>query len=96
MENKQDQFVKHDQGKTRYGLIPPNVLKAEAQVMTFGAEKYGVDNWRKCDDLSRYIDATMRHVEAYRSGEINDPESGFPHLAHARCCMAFLMEMDGV
>lgn len=87
-------FMKYDSEKLRYSLIPSAVLAEEAKVMTFGAKKYTADNWRKCDDLSRYVDAMYRHVEAWRMGEKLDPESGAHHLAHARCCLAFLMELD--
>ena len=95
IEVKSDEpFTKADVGKLRYGLIPPAVLAEEAAVMTFGAQKYTPDNWRKCDDNSRYVDAAMRHFEAWRSGEILDAESGLHHLAHVRCCLAFLMELE--
>lgn len=95
IEVKSDEaFVKDDSSKLRYGLIPPAVLAEEAAVMTFGAQKYSPDNWRKCEDPSRYVDAALRHFEAWRGGEALDPESGLHHLAHARCCLAFLMELE--
>ena len=89
-----EEFTKADGGKLQYGLIPPAVLAEEAAVMTFGAQKYSADNWRKCDDPIRYVDAAMRHFEAWRGGEQIDPESGLHHLAHARCCLSFLMELE--
>ena len=36
----------------------------------------------------------MRHFEAYRSGEKNDPESGMPHLWHVACNIMFLIELE--
>lgn len=84
--------VKHDTGKTRLGLISPYALLMEAKVMTFGAHKYAAHNWRKGMDWSRLIDAALRHITAFNAGEDNDPETGLPHLAHARCCLAFLLE----
>jgi hypothetical protein len=78
--------VKHDKDKPRYTLIPPGPLLELAKVMTYGAEKYEDDGWVNvvCREggVDRYLDACYRHIEAYRSGEVND-ESGLPHLAHA-------------
>lgn len=88
------EFAKGDAGKLRYSLVPPAPLAEIARVLTFGANKYGANNWRKCDDPSRYIDAMMRHVEAYRQGPYCDSESGLNHMAHAICCAMFLMELE--
>lgn len=38
----------------------------------------------------RYLDALYRHLQAYRSGESHDPESGLHHLSHALTNIAFL------
>lgn len=87
-------FTKHDQGKLRFGLIPPKVLEAFADVLTLGAKKYSASNWVKAPEWSRYVDAFERHFNAWKSGETSDPETGKPHLAHAMCCLAFLMELE--
>ncbi|MGL4677906.1 MAG: dATP/dGTP diphosphohydrolase domain-containing protein, partial [Plesiomonas shigelloides] len=42
--------VKHDHGKPLMGALPANAELAVARVLTFGAEKYGRDNWRGLDD----------------------------------------------
>ena len=83
--------VKFDKGKPPLSLLPRAALEEEARVLAFGAEKYGRDNWRLGMDHSRLLDACMRHVVAYADGEDLDPESGLPHLAHARCCLGFLL-----
>jgi hypothetical protein len=86
---------KYDGGKLQYGLLPPLALKATVDVLTFGAEKYEPDNWKWVPDSKRrYFDAAMRHMWAYKEGEIMDPESGKHHLAHALCCLMFLYEHD--
>lgn len=85
------QATKFDSGKPPVGLIPQQALLAEARVMAFGAEKYGRDNWRKGMDWSRLTDAALRHLLAFIDGETLDPETGLPHLAHVRCCTAFLL-----
>ena len=35
-----------------------------------------------------------RHIFAWWGGEDKDPETGFSHLAHAACCLLFLMEFQ--
>jgi hypothetical protein len=86
---------KFDGGKPRYGLLPPLAMKATAEVLTFGAEKYEPDNWKYVpESKTRYFDALERHVWAWKMGEQTDPESGMHHLAHALCCLMFLYEHD--
>jgi hypothetical protein len=86
---------KFDDGKLEYGLLPPLALKAVVDVLTFGAQKYERDNWKYVEDSKRrYFDAMQRHLWAWKEGEINDPESGRHHLAHAMCCLMFLYEHD--
>lgn len=87
-------FTKHDSGKLRYGLIPPLAEAEMVGVLTFGAQKYSVDNWRKCDDMSRYVDAALRHISAYRRGEFKDSETELHHLAHAMCCLSFIVDIE--
>lgn len=83
---------KFDEGKLDWTLLPFKAVDQVVRVLMHGAEKYGRDNWRKGMDWSRLIDATLRHVTAFNSGETRDQESGCHHLAHARCCLAFLLE----
>ena len=83
--------LKFDAGKLRYSLIPPETLKALAEVLTFGADKYQKDNWKLLENgKERYLDALMRHLEAYRSGDLIDSESNLPHIYHLLCNAAFL------
>lgn len=87
--------IKYDMGKPPLGLISRTALEQEAMVMAFGAKKYGMHNWRKGMDFSRLADAALRHVYAFLDGEDKDQETGLSHLAHARCCLAFLLEYEG-
>ena len=87
-------FIKYDKGKLQYNLIPPEVLKELAKVMTYGANKYEKNNWKKCKDLDRYINALYRHLEAYRSGEKIDNESKISHLSHALANVAFILYLE--
>lgn len=86
---------KFDSNKLEYGLIPPLAQREMVKVLTFGAQKYERDNWKRVPDSKRrYFDALERHIWAWKIGEQVDPESGIHHLAHAMCCLAFLYEHD--
>ena len=86
---------KFDGNKLQYGLLPPLALKATVEILTFGAEKYEPDNWKRVPDSKRrYFDAMQRHLWAWKQGEQNDQETGKNHLAHAMCCRMFLYEHD--
>jgi len=88
--------VKYDQEKLRYDLLPAQTIEGLVRVLTFGAKKYSPENWRKVPNATRrYYAALMRHVEAWRLGEVNDLESGLPHLSHALCCLVFLDQLGG-
>ena len=86
---------KHDQGKPQFRLIPMKALTEQAKVLTFGAMKYSPGGWKAVPDAhNRYLDAAFRHLVAYSQGDCYDEESGLPHLAHAQCCLSFLLELD--
>lgn len=83
---------KFDQDKNPIGLIPSEFEDAVAEVLKFGAKKYGNWNWTKgFDSELRLYSAIRRHLGAWHRGEDNDPESGLSHLAHASCGIMFLM-----
>lgn len=85
---------KDDQQKPRYDLIAPELLEFVARVLTFGANKYGERNWEQGMSWGRPFAALMRHIWAWWGGESNDPETGLPHLAHAACCVMFLLAYE--
>lgn len=86
--------MKFDDLKARYDLVPPDALRAVAEVLTFGALKYEPDNWKKVDQAQRrYLASAMRHVEAFRRGEQRDPDSRLHHLAHAATCLLFILQL---
>lgn len=86
--------VKHDEGKPRMDLLPPEALKEIAEVLALGASKYSAHNWRMGFAYSRLIAAALRHLFAWVGGENKDPESGKSHLAHAACCLMFLITFE--
>lgn len=84
---------KYDQDKVRYDLITPEEEESWARVLTYGAHKYSGWQWTHGIEYSRLYGALRRHIAAWYAGEELDPESGLPHLAHAMCCLQFLMAM---
>lgn len=87
--------IKFDGEKVRFSLLPRGVILEILKVLEFGARKYAPDNWQKVPEARRrYYDALQRHVELWWGGEINDPETGLHHLAHAACCAMFLIWFD--
>ena len=85
--------TKHDHGKPILGAVPPHAELAVGRVLTFGSEKYARGNWDKVEDHeNRYMDAALRHLNAHRRGELTDSESGESHLAHAACCILFMLD----
>jgi hypothetical protein len=89
-------FIKHDQDKPRFDLIPPNALNEVAKVLTYGARKYDDENWHRTTSQRRYFAAAMRHMWAWLAGSDGDPETGISHLAHAACCLLFMIELQGI
>jgi len=86
---------KADKGKPRWSLLPRGAVMRVIDVLEFGAMKYAPDNWKRVPDArTRYYDALHRHVEAWWGGERTDPDSGLHHLAHAACCVLFLLWFD--
>lgn len=83
--------LKFDGEKPRMDLLDRYAIEQLASVLTFGAKKYAAHNWRKGLQYSRLVAAAMRHIQAFNDGEDNDPESGLSHVAHAMCCMMFLL-----
>lgn len=87
--------VKFDLGKAQWRLVPFGAMSEVVDVLTYGAQKYAPDNWKHVDGaVDRYTDAGFRHFVAYANGEKVDPESGCSHLAHAMCCLLFLLAFE--
>jgi hypothetical protein len=94
MSTVNNSAIKHDNDKPPMNLLSREALEQTAMVMGFGKEKYAAHNWRKGFAWSRPLSAAMRHIMAFNDGEDKDPESGLSHLAHAACCIMFLLEFE--
>lgn len=83
---------KDDQGKLRWDLLPWDAVKEIARVLMHGSQRYGDNNWKHVPEAhNRYFSAAMRHIVAWQLGETHDPDTHLPHLAHACCCLLFLL-----
>ncbi len=83
---------KYDQEKDRWDLLPIAPIEQLVKILGFGAKKYGDNNWQTLENFEdRYYAAALRHITKWRKGSIKDEESGLPHLAHAMCCLTFLL-----
>jgi hypothetical protein len=83
---------KNDAGKPPLSLLPIEALEEIAQVLSYGATKYGKNNYKAGFNRSRLLDATLRHVYADASKQDLDPESNLMHLAHAAASLIMLIQ----
>jgi hypothetical protein len=95
---------KDDQAKLPFDLIPYDALLPIAEVLQFGAAKYSERNWEKGMRWGRVYAALMRHLiswfmrdiptkKNYLFGDL-DSETELSHLAHAGCCILFLISYE--
>jgi hypothetical protein len=83
--------VRHDEGKTRFDLLPADALFEVARVFTEGAKKYDSRNWEKGMAWNKHFAAMQRHLWKWEMGQSIDEESQLNHLAHAAFgCLALL------
>jgi hypothetical protein len=95
IEEVREPGMKFDGGKPRWDLLPFDAVAKMVDVLTVGAAKYTAENWRLVPDANaRYFAALLRHLSAWKQGERDDPETGLPHLAHAGCCVLFLLALE--
>lgn len=81
-----------NEGKTRHDLVPAYAQEQYARVLTFGATKYGEQNWRNGMPWSKIIASLERHLQAIKRGADVDEDSFQLHAAHVMCNAAFLTE----
>lgn len=74
-------------------LVSSASVAMEALGHLDGMLKYGRDNYRAIGiRASIYFDAAVRHLSFWFEGEDIDPDSGLPHLAHAKACLGIIVD----
>lgn len=91
-EEWEDEGIQSD--KMPMDLIAPEIMVALSQVLRYGAKKYAPRNWEKGMDWSRVFGAAQRHLWAWWAREDKDAETALSHLAHAACCVMFLIAYE--
>lgn len=86
--------MKFDNGKPILALVPATLEQAVGEILTMGAAKYAPNNWKKGIKYTRIVSSLKRHLNEFYQGNLIDSESGKPHLWHAACNMAFLIEFE--
>lgn len=85
--------LKDDKTKPDFSLLPLQELAAVVRVLEFGAKKYGRDNYKAGEGHSsnRLLAACLRHLASYQAGEKTDKDTDESHIAHAACCLIFML-----
>lgn len=84
-------FFKEQSGTSK---ILPTVLFDETPNGRIRITVSGERNWERGMSWSRVYRATIEHMNSWWMGEDLDPETGFSHLAHAGCCILFLIAFE--
>lgn len=59
--------TKDENGKLPLWIVPFRAIEAVADIMAFGANKYGKDSWKK-NEPEVYINALLRHLAKIQAG----------------------------
>jgi len=90
--------LRFNNGKIDLTQCPETIIYAIAATFMKNSDKHGGKypnfNWRRGMDHSKPMACLMRHMMSYQAGEDLDPESGLPHLWHAACNLAMLIEFQ--
>ena len=83
---------KDDKNKVMIHLIDPDVIIGMGEVLTYGAKKYEPNTWQNVNDpINTHYSALMRHLLAWKNGEIYDKETGLSHIKHVLTNAMFLL-----
>jgi len=86
--------IKDNRSKPRVDLLPSLPLIEISKVMSYGASRYGDNNWRLglpwCDTYG----SIQRHLLAWKNREDIDADTRLSHLAHAGAQLLYLLEYE--
>ena len=63
-------------GKGYYHLLPPDAIRRLALRFEAGARKYALNNWRRGQPISRYLNSAMRHQFKFIEGHRDEDHLG--------------------
>lgn len=86
--------LRHNKGKNRLDLIPPEWTWGLGNLLTIGSWKYAARNWERGLSWGDTVGCAKRHVEKFLAGERYDPETGCHHMLMAAWNCLVLMTMD--
>jgi hypothetical protein len=72
----------------RYDLMPAGPMKALAQILAMGAQRYGEDNWHRIP-IKDHVNHAIAHLYEYLDGETAED-----HLGHAMCRAMFALYLE--
>lgn len=79
-------------GKPMIDLVTADSIIGMAEVLTYGAKKYKPNSWQNVKNGKNvHYASMMRHLLAWKNGEIFDKETGLSHLKHAMTNCMFLL-----
>lgn len=79
--------------KPPLSLFPYVALVHGSMAMADGDSKYDAFNWREKDVQAKiYVEAAIRHIQAWFGREETAQDSGVHHLGHAIACCAILLD----
>lgn len=92
-ENEKKEGVKgkrNNKGKPKWNLLEFKTLEGLIRVLEWGANKYGIDNWKKGLPVTEVLESGLRHQFEFQSGIDIDSETGLHHIDHAICNLYFI------
>ena len=92
--NNKEQGTRHNEGKPKWSLVHYKSMEPMIRVLEWGAEHYGVDNWKKGLDKKEILESMQRHLAALMDGEELDPQTGLPHMGHIQANAQFYNYMN--
>lgn len=79
-----------NEGKPNLSKVSPSLKREMAEIFDYGDKKYGHMNWMHYEDPNEIVSALERHLDAWKTGDFKDSETGKSHLAHI-CCNAQIL-----
>lgn len=98
MKENEDKGLRYNKGKRKWSLVHFESLEPMVEVLEFGAEKYGAENWKKGLDPKEILESMQRHLgqlidKLNNNEDLTDKESGLLLMGHIQCNAMFFNYM---